>query len=67
MKWISRKFLLVVLAHVYFGGVPVLFMKMGVANEVTMLSLGTVAAIVMWYLKVNRDLKPIPEVVIGSD
>ena len=57
MKWLSRKFVLVAIAHLYFGGIPVLFYKIGISNDVTLLSLGTVAAIVMWYLKVNVDAK----------
>ena len=55
-SFVSKKLMLVSGGVSAIAYLPILYRQMGVSDNVALVALGTISAIVMWYCKVNKDL-----------
>lgn len=57
MKWLSRKLFLVVSGGLTISYLPIVYKQMGVSDTLSLLVIGTLTSIILWYLKINKDSK----------
>ena len=55
-SFLSKKLMLVTGGVGAIAYLPILYKQVGVSDNVALVALGTISAIVMWYCKVNKDL-----------
>jgi hypothetical protein len=55
-SFLSKKLALVVSGSAAISYLPILYKQVGVSDNVSLLVIGTLTSIVLWYLKINKDL-----------
>jgi len=55
-SFLSKKLILVVTGSGAISYLPIVYKQAGVSDNLSLLVVGTLTSIILWYLKINKDM-----------